>query len=299
MTGTRIHRRRRRRKPINRRRQLRIHIILFFAGLALMVFLGIFLYGRYRDWRYGSVTETPESQTVTDEEEEEEAESPEEVRPSWSGTLTEKDIYTFLQGPKAWESKADFSGEWYDEFLAGQRFSVFGCGLCDLANIYSTLTPYECSPLDMYEYAQEASDYTPVSGYGAIDWPYLRDTLASTGIISEIRQKDETYEEFQENVSGAISVIALVCSYDDSTYWEDVEGHYVNLWLYDGSDDTVLLGDSGNPAHNRQRIPLRYVYDALKSAADYQYLLVTDVDEEGNTWKHDGIDEKWNRPSYL
>ena len=212
--------------------------------------------------------------------------------------LEETDIYTFMQGPKAWESKTDWSGKWHDVVLADQTFSVFGCGLCVLANIYSTLTPYDCSPLDMYYYAQEASGYRPVSGYGAIDWPYLKQTLASTGISSRIRRKDKSYERFREKIESCITAIVLVCSYDDDTYWHDVEGHYVNIWLYNSEDDTVFLADSGNPEHNRQRIPLRYIYDALKSSSKYQYMLVTEVDEDANTWKHDGINIRWRKPKY-
>ena len=213
-------------------------------------------------------------------------------------SLSETDVYTFLQGPKAWSSRADWSGSWCDLVLADQKFSVFGCGLCDLANIYSTLTPFDCSPIDMYEYAQEVSGYTPVSGYGAIDWPYLCDTLESAGIYTMLMTKDETYEQFQANMANAISVISLVSSYNDSTYWKDVEGHYVNLWLYNSENDTVFLGDSGNPAHNRQYIPLRYVYDALKTASSFQYLVVTGFCPGANTWKHNGIDMDWEMPGY-
>ena len=212
--------------------------------------------------------------------------------------LAEEDIYTFLQGPKAWASKTDWSGAWCDEFLAGQKFSVFGCGLCDLANIYSTLTPYDCSPLDMYAYAQEVSDYRPVSGYGAIDWPELKKTLSSVGISSEICVKDSSYEAFAKKAASSLSMITLVSSYNDSSYWHEAEGHYVNLWLYDEEDETVFLADSGDPEHNRSRIPLKTVYDALKTGADYQYLIVTGCDEAANTWKHDGIEAAWTVPDY-
>ena len=236
-------------------------------------------------------TEAPEpvteEQTVSEKQEEQDFSS-----------LVETDIYTFLQGPKAWASKTDWSGTWNSVVLADQEFSVFGCGLCDLANIYSTLTPFDCSPLDMYYYAQEASGYRPVSGYGAIDWPYLKQTLAATGIRSRLRKKDKSYEKFREKIASSITAIVLVCSYDDDTYWHDVEGHYVNIWLYNEEDDTVFLADSGNPDHNRQRIPLRDIYDALKSSSRYQYLIVTDVDEDANTWGHDGIDIRWRKPKY-
>ena len=277
-------------------------LLFFFLVTAALIFLS----------RHPSVPEHPDAEkeeTILPEQEEDNKKEPsvEEDSESTSGPtgpeqtilLKESDIATFLQGPKAWASKADWSGSWCDKVLAGQKFSVFGCGLCDLANIYSTLTPYICSPLDMYAYAKEVSSYSPSSEHGAIDWPDLQQTLYMTGIISEIRSKDASYEEFQENVSSSLSVIALVSSANDSTYWQDVEGHYVNLWLYSPEDDTVFLADSGNPSHNRQRIPLRYVYDALKTASDYQYLMVTTVSEYSNQWKHDGIDVDWNEPAGL
>ena len=231
------------------------------------------------------ITEAPEEEPVP-------------TAPEYTASLQETDIYTFLQGPKAWGMRADWSGSWCRDYLAGQEFSVFGCGLCNLANLYGTLTDHDCSPLDMFYYAKEVSNYTPVSGVGAIDWTELKQTLHTVGIECELRNKDDTYEEFQKNVLVSGTVIALISSYNDSTYWQDVEGHYVNLWLYDQDTDTVLLADSGNPEHNRQRIPLRYVYDALKTGAAYQYLAVTGVDKNADTWQHNGIHTVWQKPSY-
>ncbi len=212
--------------------------------------------------------------------------------------LQETDVYTFLQGPRSWKTRVDWSGSWCKMILADQEFGAFGCGLCDLANIYGTLTPYDCSPIDMYYFAQEASGYKPVSGVGAIDWPDLKKTLKAVGISSSLKRKDKSYEKFRDAFAQGITAIVLVCSANDSTYWENVSGHYVNIWLYDPTDETVLLADSGNPEHNRQRIPLRYVYDAMKTSSRYQYLLVTSVDPDGNTWKHDGIDIRWKKPRY-
>ena len=216
--------------------------------------------------------------------------------PADLANLTESYVYTFLQGPKAWESKTEWSGSWCEEVLGGQKFSVFGCGLCDLANIYCTLTPYECSPVDMFEFARQTTDYSPTSGYGAIAWEYMQQTLEATGIYSSLMKKEDTYEEFQQNIAGGITAIALVNSGNDSTYWTDVTGHYVNIWLYNSEDDTVFLADSGNPDHNRRRIPLRYVYDALKTADTWQYLLVQNLDPAANEWQHNGIDRDWMRP---
>lgn len=210
----------------------------------------------------------------------------------------EDGIYTFLQGPVAWETKAPWSGIWCESELDGGTFSVFGCGLCDLASIYSTLTPYECSPLDMYALARKITDYSPGYGAGAIDWPYLEQTLQKTGFQTTLRKKDRRYEAFQKAVEGCETAIVLVSSEADDTYWEDTPGHYVNIWHYDPETDKVFLGDSGNPKHNRQWIPLRYIYDALAADSGWQYLLVGSYDEEKNIWKYSGIHEKWTRPSY-
>ena len=201
--------------------------------------------------------------------------------------------------PRAWRSRVYWSGSWCNQILGEQEFSIFGCGLCCLANIYSSLTPYECSPVDMFYYARDNTDYSPSYGYGAIDWPYMRQTLKLTGINSGLHRKEKSYELFRDSIADGLCAIALVASAYDDTYWQNVDGHYVTIWLYDPEDETVLLGDSGNPEHNRARIPLRYVYDALKTSGRYQYLLVTDVDEEKNTWRHDGISERWRRPKYL
>ena len=230
-----------------------------------------------------------QTETLTEKITEEETEPP---------RSPEDDIYTFLQGPRAWTSKTRWSGSWCNMELADSIFSIFGCGLCDLANIYSTLSPYECSPIDMYYYAIEVTDYSPGWGAGAIDWPYLKETLRRTGFTSKLRKKDKTYEKFQKRIKKAQTAIVLVSSYDDDTYWQDTPGHYVNIWLYNEETDKVFLADSGDPDHNRTWIPLRYIYDALASNSSYQYLVVTEYNENENTWKHNGIKERWRKPSY-
>ena len=68
------------------------------------------------------------------------------------------------------------------------------------------------------------------------------------------------------------------------------------IWLYDEETDTVFLTDPGKIACNRVRIPLRYVYNSLKTASNYQYLVIHEYVEENNLWKADGITEDWNRP---
>ncbi len=212
----------------------------------------------------------------------------------------EQKIYTFFQGPKAWEAQLDWSGSWAAiEDLAGGKFGAFGCGLCTMANVYSTLSDRSCSPLDMYDYAQEISDYYPVSGYGAIGWEDMQLTLSTAGVTGTLRNKPETYEAFQADIAQAETAIVLICSDDDDTFWQENSGHYVTVWLYDESDDTVFLGDSGEPENNRTRIPLKLVYDALKTASDWQYLRIDGYSEESNVWQHDGIDIDWCRPDYL
>ena len=88
----------------------------------------------------------------------------------------------------------------------------------------------------------------------------------------------------------------MVSSHDDNTYWKKTGGHYVNISLYKEDTDEVFLADPADPDGNRNYIPLRYVYDALKTVSKYQYLLVNGYSEEQNQWKQDGIDEAWVAP---
>lgn len=211
-------------------------------------------------------------------------------------TIEEEDVYTFLQGPKSWGEGRAWSGEWSQFGVEGNPFGGFGCGLCCLANIYNTLSPYEVSPWGMYGLAREVSKYAPDGKYGAIDWEPMQDTLRHCGIRSRILKKPKTYRRFRSQIRRAKSAIVLISSGDDDTYWQDTPGHYVNIWLYREEDGTVFLAEPGNPENNRTRIPLRYIYDALKSISRYQYLLVDSYVEEDNQWKGDGILESWNRP---
>lgn len=208
----------------------------------------------------------------------------------------ETGVYTFLQGPKSWGEGRTWSGEWSNEYVKGNYFGNFGCGLCCMANIYCTFTDYTCSPWDMYEYARQVSGYSPTRKVGAIGWADMKVTLRKSGFDCTLSSKPDTYEAFQEQVRDAKSVVALVCSRDDDTYWEKTGGHYVNISLYNEETDEVFLADPGGPSRNRSWIPLRYVYDALKTASQYQYLTVNDYAEENNLWKQDGIDEAWVSP---
>ena len=116
------------------------------------------------------------------------------------------------------------------------------------------------------------------------------------GVRSKLYRKPRSYKRFQRQIKKAKSAIVLICSGDDDTYWQDTPGHYVNIWLYWEEDVTVFLAEPGSPENNRSRVPLRYIYDALKSISRFQYLLVKGYLEEDNQWKADGIDEAWNCP---
>ncbi len=210
--------------------------------------------------------------------------------------IEEPEVYTFLQGPRSWEERVAWSGEWCFFGVKGNSFGNFGCGLCCMANIYDTLSPYEVSPWGMCEYAMSVSGYAPKKKVGAIDWGNMKEVLKKCGIACDVYYKPDTYEMFQQQMAEAKSAVVLVCSANDDTYWKDTSGHYVNIWLYNKEDDTVFLAEPGSPTNNRTRIPLRYVYDALKTTSKFQYLLVDEYQEENNQWKADGIDENWNRP---
>lgn len=211
-------------------------------------------------------------------------------------TLEEHEVYTFLQGPRSWEEGISWSGEWCFFGVKGNSFGNFGCGLCCMANIYDTLSPYEVSPWDMCEYAMSVSGYAPRRKVGAIDWGNMKEVLKKCGISCDVYYKPDTYETFQEQMSRAKSAVVLVSSANDDTYWKNTPGHYVNIWLYQEEDDTVFIAEPGNPESNRTRIPLRYIYDALKTVSKFQYLLVDEYNEENNQWRVNGIDENWNRP---
>ena len=203
-------------------------------------------------------------------------------------------VYTFLQGPRAFREKWPWSGDWCKKIVRGNSFGGFGCGLCCMANIYSTLSNYECSPWNMYEYATQVSQYYPSSESGAIGWEDMMTTLTATGFACDLCVKPATYEEFREHIKQTRSAIVLVSSAYDNTFWQNTPGHYVNIWLYREDTDMVFLAEPGNPEKNRTWVPLQYVYDALKMVSPYQYLAVAFYAEEANMWKWNGIADNWN-----
>lgn len=148
----------------------------------------------------------------------------------------------------------------------------------------------------MYDYARAVSNYSPSGAVGAIDWRDMRDSLKNCGFSCKLYKKPGSFQRFKKQIAKAKSAIVLVSSYEDDAYWQDTPGHYVNIWLYREEDGTVFLAEPGDPDKNRSRIPLRYVYDALKTSNQFQYLTVKGYTEEANQWKADGISVKWKRP---
>lgn len=206
----------------------------------------------------------------------------------------EENIATFLQGPKSWKARLTWSGAWGDAYYDGGKFGGFGCGLCCMANLYTSLTPYECSPLDMYRFAKKTSGY---GGGGAIDWGYIKETLRCAGFTSDVGKKPSTYKEFQAMVKENLAVLAVVSSQDSTCYWQNTPGHYVTLFLYDEAGDKIFLADSGDPDHNRNWVSLKKIYRSLKTANRWQYLAVSAYDKKADTWKHHGFGGECVLPS--
>lgn len=205
-------------------------------------------------------------------------------------------IYTYLQGPKSWNQGIDWSGEWGESYMDGGSFGGFGCGLCCMANIYSSLTPYQCSPVDMYRYAKKHTGY---GGGMAIDWGYIRRGLTSLGLHCHVERKQETYHEFRENIRKSKCAIVLVSSANSTVHWKNTPGHYVTIFEFQEKTEKVFLADSGDPDHNRRWIHLKKVYWSLKTASNWQYLVVSGYDKQKDHWHHKKADGTWNRPSYL
>ena len=210
--------------------------------------------------------------------------------------LEEDTIFSFLQGPKSQKRGLTWSGSWANLILDGNAFGNFGCGLCCLANVYSSLSEYQCSPVDMYHCAKEVSSYSPSYGIGAIDWPAMKDTLSYCGITSELYNKPAEYCNFQDLMEQSYAAIVLISSQNSTELWKDTPGHYVTIWNYDKDNDTVFLTDSGSPKRNRSQVSLEVVYNSLKTASSYQILSITQYDTDENRWQWNQISEEWVAP---
>lgn len=205
----------------------------------------------------------------------------------------EDNVYSFLQGPKSWKERRPWAGKWGKQYHDGASFGAFGCGFCCMANIYSTMTEYKCSPLDIYAYSKKRTLY---GGGGAISWQLMRKVMADIGFTVELGEKPPTYNGFREVIKRSQALLVLVSSYNDDSYWKDTPGHYVMLFLYDDGAQDAFLTDSGDPEHNRQRVPLKTIYKALKTSSDFQYMSVVSYDETQDNWKHKEINGIWVKP---
>ena len=68
------------------------------------------------------------------------------------------------------------------------------------------------------------------------------------GIECEMGRKPSSYEEFQQLAKDSKGLLVLISSNSDDTFWKDMPGHYVTLWLYDEAKDEVFLADSSGPS---------------------------------------------------
>lgn len=286
-----------------RKRQKDKYRVYWLGGMAFLCIMAILMVSMYQMLQYHAgkraadeedreaaeeqITELPiavtETPTTTPEAEKE------------IGELTDH-IYTYLQGPKSWKRGLDWSGEWGDSYMDGGYFGGFGCGLCCMANIYSTLTDFQCSPLDMYQYAKKHTGYC---GGMAIGWGYMRRSLTSLGFDCRVAEKPAAYREFAADMERSLSSIVLVSSADSTVYWQNTPGHYVTIFLYDPERQRVFLADSGDPEHNRHWVSLKKIYRSLKTASSWQYLVVEGYDAKKDSWRHKKTSGRWSRPSYL
>ena len=207
-------------------------------------------------------------------------------------------IYTYLQGPRSWKERRAWSGYWGDVYMDGGKFGAFGCGLCCMANIYSSITPvrYKASPVDMYRFAKKNTGYW---GGSAIDWNFMVVGMRKAGIHCGPKRKPNKYSLFKKDIAASKCAVVLVSSYDSSCYWKHTPGHYVTIFAYDKTRDRVFLADSGDPTHNRQWISLKKVYRSLKMASRYQYVCVRGYSESKDTFKNKIARGKWVRPAYM
>ncbi len=209
-----------------------------------------------------------------------------------------KTIYSYLQGPRSWKQKRVWSGYWGNAYMNGSKFGAFGCGLCCMANVYSSITPsyYKASPVDMYGFAKKNTRYW---GGSAIDWPYMVKGMRKAGIHCGVKTKPSRYSSFKKDIAASKCAIVLVSSYDSSCYWKHTPGHYVTVFAYDKKNDRVFLADSGEPAHNRHWVSLKKIYRSLKKSSRYQYICVTDYNRSEDTFRSRKASGKWVRPSYM
>ncbi|MDO4961734.1 MAG: hypothetical protein Q4E57_07790 [Eubacteriales bacterium] len=189
-------------------------------------------------------------------------------------TAEEGKIYSYIQQEiKYYNGDPKWAGEWAHITAAGREFINFGCGICCLSNIYSTFQQKPVTPDLVYDWAKQYVAYDPDSGIGAMSWSQLKGMITRYGMTAETKHKPADYAQFQRDMYEADACIVLVCKDNDARLWWYTNGHYVNVWAYDYASDSLFLSDASG-LFNRARVPARWIYDALKTASDAQYLVV-------------------------
>lgn len=107
------------------------HFIIMSAVAALVLVIGLFF-----DQNGEQAVETSGTQTVTVREGAVTdaavmaAPISESAVQAAATPSPEDGIYTYLQGPKSWKERREWSGKWGKTFYDGQSFGAFGCGFC-------------------------------------------------------------------------------------------------------------------------------------------------------------------------
>ncbi len=269
-----------------------IVLILAVAGVGVFLFMkfGGKIFGSGEEPQVVAVVTPSPTPTATPEEDDDDDFDIE------AGAEQMPNTATFLQGPRGWKKKADWAGEWGDKEYDGRRFAGFGCGLCVMANFYTSFTPYQCSPVDMYKYTKKVTNY---EGRGAIDWIFVRQTLESLGFITDTGRKPKKFKDFAKLIEESLGAMVVISSNYDDSYWKDTPGHYVTILGYDAESKKVFLGDSGDLSHNRSWVPLKTVYKAIKMSNSRHYLRVLAYNESMDQWKHKTISGDWCKPDYF
>ncbi len=185
----------------------------------------------------------------------------------------EKKISSYIQLPKDYRPGDKWAGDWADIESGGQTFFTFGCGVCCLSNILSTLGDKVIEPDDMFRLVKAQTDYNPDSGVGAVSWGQLQTVCANAGLKTALKVKPNTLDEFRKDVADSVTTLVLVCRENDDALWFYTKGHYVNLWEYDPENDTVFVTDPSG-LFNRNRVMVEDVYNALKTRSSSQYMTV-------------------------
>lgn len=220
------------------------------------------------------------------------------VKPEVRKRVDTRQIYSYLQGPRSWKEKRAWSGYWGNTYMDGGMFGAFGCGLCCMANVYSSVTPSYCkaSPVDMYRFAKKNTWYW---GGSAIDWPYMVKGMRKAGIHCGVKRKPKRYSAFKRDIETSKCAIVLISSYDSACYWKHTPGHYVTIFAYNKNNDRVFLADSGDPSHNRHWVSLKKIYRSLKKASRFQYIRVTGYNRNQDTFRNRRTRGRWIRPAYM